>query len=211
MKPIRFFSNAFKEQIYDVFQFMPSSCQMELFSTTMTSDLLEITNEFMREPLLIPVKRDERPACNVELLDTFHSHWICHWLWKVSSNSIVTEKEELKLDTLYVICIRPSPSHTKYYLSWYQKRGSVAEGQVRGVWLHCFHCPRWNETGPTWCGHGGSPNWILSYFGNNRSACQCYWCSIGFFAYLLADGRTIHRIGRGVSSWQPNMMLGPER
>lgn len=75
-------SRGFKEQIYDVFQFMPSSCQVGLFSATMPSDVLEMTNKFMREPLRILVKRDE---LTLEGIKQFY---------------IATEKEEWKLDTL---------------------------------------------------------------------------------------------------------------
>lgn len=52
-------SRGFKEQIYDVFQFMPSNCQVGLFSATMPTDVLEMTQKFMREPLRILVKKDE--------------------------------------------------------------------------------------------------------------------------------------------------------
>ena len=52
-------SRGFKDQIYDVFQHLPPSVQVCLFSATMPEDILEISQRFMREPVRILVKRDE--------------------------------------------------------------------------------------------------------------------------------------------------------
>lgn len=75
-------SRGFKEQIYDVFQFMPSTCQVGLFSATMPNDVLEMTQKFMRDPLRILVKKDE---LTLEGIKQFY---------------IAVEKEEWKLETL---------------------------------------------------------------------------------------------------------------
>ena len=52
-------SRGFKDQIYDVFKYLPESVQVALFSATMPSEVLEVTNRFMRDPTCILVKRDE--------------------------------------------------------------------------------------------------------------------------------------------------------
>lgn len=52
-------SRGFKEQIYDIFQYMPNSFQVGLFSATMPQDVLELAEKFMREPIRILVKKDE--------------------------------------------------------------------------------------------------------------------------------------------------------
>jgi len=52
-------SRGFKDQIYDVFQTLPSDIQVGLFSATMPPDALEITEKFMNNPLRILVKQDE--------------------------------------------------------------------------------------------------------------------------------------------------------
>lgn len=52
-------SRGFKEQIYDVFRFLPQSVQVCLFSATMPSDVLEISTRFMRDPVRILVKKEE--------------------------------------------------------------------------------------------------------------------------------------------------------
>lgn len=75
-------SRGFKEQIYDVFQFMPSTCQVGLFSATMPQDVLEMTDKFMRDPVRILVKKDE---LTLEGIKQFY---------------IGIEKEEWKFETL---------------------------------------------------------------------------------------------------------------
>merc|ERR1712164_146263 len=52
-------SRGFKDQIYDVFKYLPEKVQCALFSATMPLDVLEVTQRFMREPIRILVKRDE--------------------------------------------------------------------------------------------------------------------------------------------------------
>ena len=52
-------SRGFKDQIYEVFKFLPDKVQVALFSATMPMDVLEVTGRFMRDPIQILVKRDE--------------------------------------------------------------------------------------------------------------------------------------------------------
>jgi len=75
-------SRGFKDQIYDVFKFLPEKVQVALFSATMPLEVLEVTNRFMRDPVRILVKRDE---LTLEGIKQFY---------------IGVEKEEWKLDTL---------------------------------------------------------------------------------------------------------------
>merc|ERR1712000_22028 len=75
-------SRGFKDQIYEVFKFLPEKVQVALFSATMPMEVLEVTNRFMREPVRILVKRDE---LTLEGIKQFY---------------IAVEREEWKLDTL---------------------------------------------------------------------------------------------------------------
>jgi len=75
-------SRGFKDQIYDIFQALPPRVQVGLFSATMPSEALEITERFMREPVRILVKRDE---LTLEGIKQFY---------------ISVDREEWKLDTL---------------------------------------------------------------------------------------------------------------
>jgi translation initiation factor 4A len=75
-------SRGFKDQIYDIFKFLPESVQVCLFSATMPLDVLEVTQKFMRDPVRILVKKDE---LTLEGIKQFY---------------VSVEKEEWKLDTL---------------------------------------------------------------------------------------------------------------
>mmetsp|Transcript_34960 Transcript_34960/g.54647 ORF Transcript_34960/g.54647 Transcript_34960/m.54647 type:complete len:408 (-) Transcript_34960:1438-2661(-) len=75
-------SRGFKDQIYDVFKFLPSKVQVGLFSATMPVEVLEITRHFMRDPVRILVKKDE---LTLEGIKQFY---------------IGVEREDWKLDTL---------------------------------------------------------------------------------------------------------------
>jgi len=75
-------SRGFKDQIYDIFQVLPSRVQVGLFSATMPADALEITQRFMNEPSKILVKRDE---LTLEGIRQFY---------------VNVEREDWKLDTL---------------------------------------------------------------------------------------------------------------
>merc|ERR1712166_188046 len=75
-------SRGFKDQIYDVFQKLPPSVHVGLFSATMPADVLELTSKFMRDPVQILVKRDELTLDGIKQL------------------YVMVEREEWKLDTL---------------------------------------------------------------------------------------------------------------
>jgi len=75
-------SRGFKDQIYDVFQHLPGTVQVCLFSATMPGDILEISQRFMRDPIRILVKRDE---LTLEGIKQFY---------------VAVEKEEWKFETL---------------------------------------------------------------------------------------------------------------
>mmetsp|Transcript_5413 Transcript_5413/g.7985 ORF Transcript_5413/g.7985 Transcript_5413/m.7985 type:complete len:406 (-) Transcript_5413:80-1297(-) len=75
-------SRGFKDQIYDIFKFLPETVQVCLFSATMPLDVLEVTQRFMREPVRILVKKDE---LTLEGIKQFY---------------IAVDREDWKLDTL---------------------------------------------------------------------------------------------------------------
>lgn len=47
----------FKEQIYDVYRYLPPATQVVLLSATLPHDILEMTSKFMTDPIRILVKR----------------------------------------------------------------------------------------------------------------------------------------------------------
>lgn len=52
-------SQGFKEQIYKIFQYMPNSIQIGLFSATMPAECQELSDKFMSRPIKILVKAEQ--------------------------------------------------------------------------------------------------------------------------------------------------------
>ena len=52
-------SSGFKEQMYKIFQYTPNEIQIGLFSATMPTDLQELTDKFLRNPVKILVKAEQ--------------------------------------------------------------------------------------------------------------------------------------------------------
>jgi translation initiation factor 4A len=75
-------SRGFKDQIREIFRLLPGNIQVCLFSATMPPDILGMTQEFMREPVKILVKKDE---LTLEGIKQYY---------------IAIEKEDWKLPTL---------------------------------------------------------------------------------------------------------------
>ncbi|KAH1209232.1 Eukaryotic initiation factor 4A-III A [Glycine max] len=75
-------SRGFKDQIYDVYRYLPPDLQVCLISATLPHEILEMTNKFMTDPVRILVKRDE---LTLEGIKQFF---------------VAVEREEWKFDTL---------------------------------------------------------------------------------------------------------------
>lgn len=52
-------SKGFKEQIYNIFQHLPESIQVVLFSATMPDDMFLLTEKFMTDPIKITMKAEQ--------------------------------------------------------------------------------------------------------------------------------------------------------
>ena len=59
-------SQGFKEQVYNIFQFLPKDTQVALFSATMPDILNTITDKFMRNPVRILVKAEQLTLEGIE-------------------------------------------------------------------------------------------------------------------------------------------------
>jgi ATP-dependent RNA helicase len=75
-------TKGFKEQIYDIYRYLPPATQVVLVSATVTNEVLTMTKKFMTDPIRILVKRDE---LTLEGIKQFF---------------VAVEKEEWKFDTL---------------------------------------------------------------------------------------------------------------
>jgi len=72
----------FKQQLYDIYRYLPPSIQIVCVSATMSPEVLDVTDKFMNNPVRILVKRDE---LTLEGIKQFF---------------VAVEKEEWKFDTL---------------------------------------------------------------------------------------------------------------
>ena len=75
-------SKGFQEQIKQIFSFLPGDIQIGLFSATMPTEILQISDNFMRDPARILVKKDE---LTLEGIKQYY---------------VPLEKKEWKIDTL---------------------------------------------------------------------------------------------------------------
>ena len=75
-------NKGFKEQIYDVYRYLPPETQVVLVSATLPQEVLEMSTKFMTDQIRILVKRDE---LTLEGIKQFF---------------VAVEKEEWKFDTL---------------------------------------------------------------------------------------------------------------
>jgi len=51
-------SHGFKEQVYNIFQFMPNEVQVALFSATLPNEIHTLTDKFMRNPVKVLVNKE---------------------------------------------------------------------------------------------------------------------------------------------------------
>jgi len=75
-------NKGFKEQVYDIYRYLPPSAQVVLISATLPHEILEMTHKFMNNPFRVLVKRDE---LTLEGIKQFF---------------VAVEKEQWKFDTL---------------------------------------------------------------------------------------------------------------
>eukprot|EP00939_MAST-03C_sp_MAST-3C-sp1_P003342 g3342.t1 len=75
-------NRGFKEQIYDIYRYLPPEIQVVLVSATMPRAILDMTRKFMNKPIRVLVKRDELTLDGIKQF------------------FVDVEKEEWKFDTL---------------------------------------------------------------------------------------------------------------
>ncbi|KAF9900523.1 translation initiation factor eIF4A [Linnemannia zychae] len=75
-------SKGFQNEIREIFQHLPQATQVALLSATMPADVMEVTSQFMKDPVRILVKKDE---ITLEGIKQFY---------------VNVQREDWKLDTL---------------------------------------------------------------------------------------------------------------
>ena len=100
-------SAGFKEQIYNIYQYLPESLQTCIFSATMPDEILELTNKFMVNPVKFVM---EAPKLNLECIQQFfvavyndHAKYdmLKHILNYVNSQCIIYVNSVKRVNDLY--------------------------------------------------------------------------------------------------------------
>lgn len=124
-------SSCFKEQVYHILQYMPSSIQIALFSATMPEDVKELTTKFMNDPVTIFVNSDMLTLEGIKqyyvalpddqqkyevLKDIFHNVVFSQTIIYCNSVKRVQDlTEAMKMDNFPVICIHSNMVQEERY------------------------------------------------------------------------------------------------
>ena len=114
-------SKGFKDQIYEIFQFIPKEAQICIFSATLPPPALELTEKFMKNPNKILVKTDEITLDGIKqfYLGVQHENWKTATLFDLYDNLSLKQtiifcnskrkaewlKEQLTAENFTVSCI----------------------------------------------------------------------------------------------------------
>ena len=94
-------NKGFREQIYDVYRYLPPDIQVILVSATLPHDVLEMTHKFMQDPVRVLVKRDE---LTLEVCRMFHIFFLdahTHQLaWVVQHSTRLAKQADVLLAAL---------------------------------------------------------------------------------------------------------------
>jgi DEAD/DEAH box helicase len=105
-------NKGFKDQIYDVYRYLPPQTQVVLLSATLPYDVLEMTTKFMTDPIRILVKRDE---LTLEGIKQFF---------------VAVEKEDWKFDTLCDLYDTLTITQAVIFCNTRRKVGSIMFSEV---------------------------------------------------------------------------------
>jgi superfamily II DNA/RNA helicase len=135
-------SSGFKEQIYNVFQYLNKNVQIALFSATLPNNIFQITNKFMRNPIKICVKAESLTLEGIKQYyvavdDDREKYLTLKDLYKhitvaqciIYSNSVkrvVDLYEAMKEDGFPVCCIHSSMEKSEREKSFKDFKGGVA-------------------------------------------------------------------------------------
>jgi len=115
-------SRGFRDEIYNIFKYLPETVQVCLFSATMPLEVMEVTKRFMRDPVRILVKRDE---LTLEGIKQFY---------------IAVDREDWKLDTLCDLYETLTITQAIIYCNTRRKVDWLQEHMVkRDFTVSCMH------------------------------------------------------------------------
>lgn len=165
-------NKGFKEQIYEIYRFLPPACQVVIVSATLPHDVLEITTKFMNDPVRVLVKRDELT------LEGIKQFFVGVEKGEYSDEDLtrsLTSVQRTSSSTLCVICttgryihLLNSPQcllrlqsnhHPSCHLLQHAKKGRLAIGEDDREQLWCQPDARRHGAEGARCGHGRVPKW----------------------------------------------------
>jgi translation initiation factor 4A len=115
-------SKGFKEQIYEIFQFIPKKCQVCIFSATMTEEALELTKKFIPNAVKILVKPEK---VTVEGIKQYY---------------LGIESETWKLETLFDLYERLQISQTIIFVNSINKAEFIKDKlEEENFIVDCIH------------------------------------------------------------------------
>lgn len=115
-------SRGFKDQIYEIFQYIPKSSQVALFSATMPNDALDLTKRFMNNPVEILVKNEE---LTLEGIKQYY---------------VAVESENWKFDTLCDLYASISVAQAIIYCNSKRKADWIKDRLIaNGFTVECIH------------------------------------------------------------------------
>ena len=115
-------STGFKEQVYNIFQYLKSNVQVALYSATLPSDVQELAGKFMRDPMKILVKSE---ALTLEGISQYY---------------IAVDNDSVKYETLKDLYASLSVSQSIIYCNSIRRVEDLAGAMANdGFEVSCIH------------------------------------------------------------------------
>jgi ATP-dependent RNA helicase len=86
-------SKGFKDQVYDIYRFLPYDTQCVVVSATLPQEILDMTKKFMNDPIKILVKRDELSLDGIKqfFIDVDREEYKFATLWDLYDTLTITQ------------------------------------------------------------------------------------------------------------------------
>lgn len=115
-------SRGFKDDVYEIFRYLPVETQVGLFSATMPEEVLELTEKFMRDPIRILVKKEE---LTLEGIKQFY---------------VAVERDEFKVDTLIDLYEHLSVAQAVIFCNTRRRADMLTEAMSKNDFtVSCLH------------------------------------------------------------------------
>ena len=115
-------SQGFKDQVRGIFQMMPEDVQVAIFSATLNREVIDITSQFMRDPVKIVMEAEQLS------------------LQGIAQHYVSLRSDDEKFDALKDICSRMSISQCVIYCNSVNRVRQLHEAMLKdGFGVTCIH------------------------------------------------------------------------